>query len=94
MKKDINILKKLNPESTGVKEELREKDATIRVLQQAKDVIQKKIDRYKKSGNPNYLEAMQELSKQLEEVSEKEGIVLFVKRALKEINDAHKRLLQ
>tara|TARA_R110002020_G_scaffold229316_4_gene440059 strand:+ start:4767 stop:22040 length:17274 start_codon:yes stop_codon:yes gene_type:complete len=89
-----NVLKKLNPESTGVAEELREKDATVRVLQQAKDVIKKKIERYKKSGNPNYLSAMQELSKQLEEVSEKEGIVLFVKRALKEINDAHKRLLQ
>ena len=89
-----NILKKLNPESTGVAEELKEKDATVRVLQQAKNVIKKKIDKYKKSGNPNYLTAMQDLSKQLEEVSEKEGIVLFVKRALQEINDAHKRLLQ
>jgi len=89
-----NVLKKLNPESTGVAEELKEKDATVRVLQQAKNVIKKKIDKYKKSGNPNYLDTMKELSKQLEEVSEKEGIVLFVKRALKEINDAHKRLLQ
>ena len=89
-----NMLKKVNPESEGVTEDIQEKDAALRVLSRAKEVILTKIDRYKKTGNVEYLESMQELSKQLDEVSEKEGIILFTKKALIEINGAHKRLLQ
>ena len=89
-----NILKKVNPESTAVEDDIKDKDRALRVLQKAKDVIKTKIDKYRKSGNQQYLDQLDELSKQLDEVSEKEGIILFVKKALKEINATHKRLIQ
>lgn len=89
-----NVLKKINPESTGTAEEIKDKDAALRVLQKAKGVIKTKIDRYRKSGNREYLDQLDELSEQLDQVSEKEGIILFTKKALQEINAAHKRLLQ
>mgnify|MGYP003669136895 FL=1 len=70
----------------------KERDTALRVFEKAKVQIERKIDFYKKSGNKEYADQLQELYNELDEIGEKEGLVLYTKRAVRDINAAHARL--
>jgi len=83
----------ISPEfDTSNKKQEKEMDAAARVFQNAKNQIQRKIDFYKKSNNKEYADSMRELFNEMDEIGEKEGLVLFTKRAIRDINSAHARL--
>jgi len=70
----------------------KEQDTVLRVFENAKNQIQRKIDFYKKSNNKEYSDQLQELYNELDEIGEKEGLIVFTKRAVRDINSAHARL--
>ena len=83
----------ISPEFDAANKKIeKEQDAVARVFENAKNQILRKIDFYKKSNNKEYSDKLQELYNELDEIGEKEGLITFTKRAIRDINAAHGRL--
>tara|TARA_R110002050_G_scaffold116946_2_gene233643 strand:- start:19253 stop:36049 length:16797 start_codon:yes stop_codon:yes gene_type:complete len=71
----------------------KDSDKLLAIFEKSKDQIAKKIIKYKKStGKTEYLSAIETLHQELEELTEKEGLILYTKRAVRDINSAYKKL--
>lgn len=72
-----------------------EYDRVLKVFDKAKNQLEKKIKVYSKEpGNNEYANRLTEIFNEMEEINEKEGLVLYVKRAITDLNSAHRRLNQ
>ena len=72
-----------------------EYDRVLKVFKKAKGVLERKIKLYsKEQGNNDYANRLKEIFNEMEELNEKEGLVLFVKRAISDLSNAQKRLNQ
>ena len=92
------ILKKMisyvapTTDEAGIKEQ-EEADKVLTIFEKAKDQIIKKILKYKKESNSSeYLAAIETLNEELDELTEKEGLILYTKRAVRDINSAYRKL--
>ena len=75
--------------------EQSEHNQVLKVFQKAKNQLEIKINMYSKEpGSTAYGDRLQEVFNEMEMLNEKEGLVLFVKRAVADLNSAHKRLNQ
>lgn len=67
----------------------------LKVFAKAKGILERKIAQYSKDqGNSDYANRLKEVFNEMEELNEKEGLVLFTKRAVADLNSAHRRLNQ
>lgn len=67
----------------------------LKVFKKAKGILERKIALYSKDkGNSDYANRLKEIFNEMEELNEKEGLVLFTKRAVADLNNAHRRLNQ
>lgn len=72
-----------------------EYDRVLKVFDKAKSQLEKKIKVYSKEpGNNEYANRLKEIFNEMEEINEKEGLVLYTKRAVTDLNNAHRRLNQ
>jgi len=75
--------------------EQNEFNQVLKVFEKAKDQLEIRINVYSKEpGNSDYANRLQEVYNEMEMLNEKEGLVLFVKRAVMDLNNAHRRLNQ
>ena len=84
----------VSPETdeAGIKQQ-EDADKLLTIFQKAKDQIATKIVKYKKAQNSSeYLTAIKTLHEELDELTEKEGLILYTKRAVRDINSAYKKL--
>ncbi len=89
-----NVVSYVSPETdeAGL-EQQKEADTLLRVFNKAKAQIQRKVGKYKKeAGSTEYSEALEVLLTELDEITEKEGLVLYTKRAVRDITSAYSRL--
>ena len=83
----------VSPETdeAGIKQQ-EDADKLLTIFQKAKDQIATKIVKYKKAQNSSeYLTAIKTLHEELDELTEKEGLILYTKRAVRDINSAYKK---
>jgi len=79
-------------DEAGIKEQ-KEADTLLRVFEKAKGQVARKVARYKKdTDSQEYRQKLETLYDELDEITEKEGLVLFTKRAVRDINAAYSRL--
>jgi len=90
-----NIMRDINPRSTAnVKKEIDNISKVADILAEARNNILTKIAAHKKTGDKTYRASLESLLTKLDELSERQGIAEFMKQAVRDINLAHKRLLE
>jgi cellobiose-specific phosphotransferase system component IIA len=72
----------------------KESSTLERLFEKAKKQVKLKIEDYVRSGTAqsDYAQKINQLLVELDELDEKEGLILYTKRAVRDINAAHRRL--
>ena len=72
-----------------------EYNKVLKVFEKAKNQLEIKINMYSKEpGNSDYANRLKEVFNEMEVLNEKEGLILYMKRAVYDLNNAHSRLNQ